>query len=158
MHFTARLLASGVRVRFAPSPTGKLHLSGLRTALFNFKIKNFDENTIETRNFVTDKDSLEKYGRLLSFKQATPDYLMNATVDHVPAKLPHAGEDMSTPENEIKEELESFRKEFRESLQKFRNFAKSYATEMERAEIAKEERDRVSFFSLRRRQPKCSIF
>ena len=25
-----------VRVRFAPSPTGKLHIGGLRTALFNF--------------------------------------------------------------------------------------------------------------------------
>jgi glutamyl/glutaminyl-tRNA synthetase len=37
MHFTARrLLSSDVRVRFAPSPTGKLHLGGLRTALFNF--------------------------------------------------------------------------------------------------------------------------
>uniref|UniRef100_A0A914PTQ5 Glutamyl/glutaminyl-tRNA synthetase class Ib catalytic domain-containing protein n=1 Tax=Panagrolaimus davidi TaxID=227884 RepID=A0A914PTQ5_9BILA len=36
MHFTARLLASNVRVRFAPSPTGKLHLGGLRTELFNF--------------------------------------------------------------------------------------------------------------------------
>uniref|UniRef100_A0A915BG53 Nondiscriminating glutamyl-tRNA synthetase EARS2, mitochondrial n=1 Tax=Parascaris univalens TaxID=6257 RepID=A0A915BG53_PARUN len=28
--------ASGVRVRFAPSPTGKMHLGGLRTALYNF--------------------------------------------------------------------------------------------------------------------------
>mmetsp|Transcript_15758 Transcript_15758/g.25754 ORF Transcript_15758/g.25754 Transcript_15758/m.25754 type:complete len:158 (+) Transcript_15758:3149-3622(+) len=26
----------GVRVRYAPSPTGELHLGGLRTALFNF--------------------------------------------------------------------------------------------------------------------------
>lgn len=27
---------SSVRVRFAPSPTGSLHLGGLRTALYNF--------------------------------------------------------------------------------------------------------------------------
>ena len=27
---------SAVRVRFAPSPTGNLHIGGLRTALFNF--------------------------------------------------------------------------------------------------------------------------
>ena len=27
---------SGVRVRFAPSPTGHMHLGGLRTALYNF--------------------------------------------------------------------------------------------------------------------------
>jgi glutamyl-tRNA synthetase len=60
-------------------------------------IKNFDENTIGTRDFMTDKNSLEKYGRL-SFKQATPDYLMNAIVDHVSAKLPHVGEDLLTPE------------------------------------------------------------
>ena len=27
---------SAVRVRFAPSPTGELHVGGLRTALFNY--------------------------------------------------------------------------------------------------------------------------
>ncbi|MBI3993311.1 MAG: glutamate--tRNA ligase, partial [Candidatus Lambdaproteobacteria bacterium] len=27
---------SGIRVRFAPSPTGELHVGGLRTALFNY--------------------------------------------------------------------------------------------------------------------------
>lgn len=29
-------MASNIRVRFAPSPTGFLHLGGLRTALFNY--------------------------------------------------------------------------------------------------------------------------
>ena len=28
--------ASDIRVRFAPSPTGYLHIGGVRTALFNF--------------------------------------------------------------------------------------------------------------------------
>ncbi|XP_034238214.1 probable glutamate--tRNA ligase, mitochondrial [Thrips palmi] len=32
----SRNLSSDVRVRFAPSPTGRLHLGGLRTALYNF--------------------------------------------------------------------------------------------------------------------------
>ena len=29
-------MASTVRVRFAPSPTGFLHIGGLRTALYNY--------------------------------------------------------------------------------------------------------------------------
>src|SRR5699024_6004921 len=31
-----KIMASDVRVRFAPSPTGPLHIGGLRTALYNY--------------------------------------------------------------------------------------------------------------------------
>lgn len=34
--FCSRQVFDEVRVRFAPSPTGNLHLGGLRTALYNF--------------------------------------------------------------------------------------------------------------------------
>ena len=50
-------MSSKVRVRFAPSPTGPLHIGGVRTALFNFlfaKANNGDfilriEDTDQTR-------------------------------------------------------------------------------------------------------------
>ena len=31
-----RFMSSEVRVRFAPSPTGQLHIGGFRTALYNY--------------------------------------------------------------------------------------------------------------------------
>ncbi|VDO35646.1 unnamed protein product [Onchocerca flexuosa] len=35
-YFCSKQINDEVRVRFAPSPTGNLHLGGLRTALYNF--------------------------------------------------------------------------------------------------------------------------
>lgn len=44
-----------IRVRFAPSPTGNLHVGGARTALFNYLFARFDSILIlvlyEFRNF-----------------------------------------------------------------------------------------------------------
>jgi len=34
--FSGLIMENQVRVRFAPSPTGPLHIGGVRTALFNF--------------------------------------------------------------------------------------------------------------------------
>ncbi|KAK3925815.1 putative glutamate--tRNA ligase, mitochondrial [Frankliniella fusca] len=36
LHSSIRKYSNSVRVRFAPSPTGRIHLGGLRTALYNF--------------------------------------------------------------------------------------------------------------------------
>jgi glutamyl-tRNA synthetase len=70
---------SEVRVRFAPSPTGLLHLGGARTALFNYLFARHDDGTLILRIEDTDQarsrkefehDLLENLGWLgLSFDE-----------------------------------------------------------------------------------------
>uniref|UniRef100_A0A0A9WEI0 Nondiscriminating glutamyl-tRNA synthetase EARS2, mitochondrial n=2 Tax=Lygus hesperus TaxID=30085 RepID=A0A0A9WEI0_LYGHE len=49
---------AGVRVRFAPSPTGLLHLGGLRTALYNFLFAQSKKGVFILRIEDTDQDRL----------------------------------------------------------------------------------------------------
>ena len=44
-----------VRVRFAPSPTGDLHIGGLRTALYNYLFAKVNKGTFILRIEDTDK-------------------------------------------------------------------------------------------------------
>jgi len=44
-----------IRVRFAPSPTGQLHLGGLRTALYNFLFARSHNGTFMLRIEDTDQ-------------------------------------------------------------------------------------------------------
>src|SRR3989338_6404887 len=48
------------RVRFAPSPTGNLHIGGLRTALFNFLFDRHYNGTFVIRIEDTDKERSKK--------------------------------------------------------------------------------------------------
>ena len=48
-------MSSSVRVRFAPSPTGFLHVGGARTALFNWLFARHNEGTFLLRIEDTDK-------------------------------------------------------------------------------------------------------
>lgn len=50
-------LPDGVRVRFAPSPTGDLHIGGLRTALYNWLFARQTNGTFILRIEDTDKVS-----------------------------------------------------------------------------------------------------
>jgi len=54
MH-NGRLMSSSVRVRFAPSPTGYLHVGGARTALFNWLFARHHGGTFVLRIEDTDK-------------------------------------------------------------------------------------------------------
>ena len=45
-----------VRVRFAPSPTGPLHMGGVRTALFNWLYSKNQKGTFQLRIEDTDKE------------------------------------------------------------------------------------------------------
>ncbi len=51
---------SSIRVRFAPSPTGHLHLGGARTALFNFLFARHHHGTIILRIEDTDRERSTK--------------------------------------------------------------------------------------------------
>lgn len=58
-------MSSGVRVRFAPSPTGPLHIGGLRTALYNYLFAKKHKGTFILRIEDTDQsryvEGAEKY-------------------------------------------------------------------------------------------------
>ncbi|HEV2038338.1 MAG TPA: glutamate--tRNA ligase family protein, partial [Candidatus Eremiobacteraceae bacterium] len=47
-------MTSSVRVRFAPSPTGSLHVGGARTALFNYLFARRNNGTLVVRSEDTD--------------------------------------------------------------------------------------------------------
>ena len=49
---------SNVRVRFAPSPTGPLHIGGLRTALFNYLFAKQNNGTFVLRIEDTEKKDM----------------------------------------------------------------------------------------------------
>ena len=49
------LAGDEVRVRFAPSPTGMLHLGGTRTALFNYLFARYHDGKIVLRVEDTDR-------------------------------------------------------------------------------------------------------
>jgi glutamyl-tRNA synthetase len=55
-HVREKDTVSGVRVRFAPSPTGALHIGGARTALFNWLQARHDGGTLLLRIEDTDRE------------------------------------------------------------------------------------------------------
>ena len=69
---------SSVRVRFAPSPTGELHVGGLRTALFNYLFARHHRGTFVLRIEDTDRtryveDAEERLIDMLEWAGVSPD-------------------------------------------------------------------------------------
>ena len=52
-----------IRVRFAPSPTGYLHIGGARTALFNWLFARKNGGKLVLRIEDTDTERLKDFGR-----------------------------------------------------------------------------------------------
>ena len=55
--YTTNEVRRQVRVRFAPSPTGDLHIGGLRTALYNYLFAKMHNGSFILRIEDTDKVS-----------------------------------------------------------------------------------------------------
>ena len=55
LHFNFEKIMKNVRVRFAPSPTGALHIGGVRTALFNYLFAKKNQGTFILRIEDTDQ-------------------------------------------------------------------------------------------------------
>ena len=72
---------STVRVRFAPSPTGALHIGGVRTALFNWLFARHHQGTFVLR--VEDTDNADD---VVTVTAATPKGI----------SIRHAGEDLES--------------------------------------------------------------
>lgn len=53
------LIQQAVRTRFAPSPTGELHLGSLRTALYNFLLAKHSDGQFILR--IEDTDKVDNY-------------------------------------------------------------------------------------------------
>lgn len=56
-HSSTDQFKKNIRVRFAPSPTGSLHLGGLRTALYNYLFAKSQNGTFILRIEDTDQVS-----------------------------------------------------------------------------------------------------
>ena len=57
-----------VRVRYAPSPTGHLHIGNARTALFNYLFARHNDGEFIIRIEDTDQNGTSKTARKVSWK------------------------------------------------------------------------------------------
>ena len=69
-----------IRTRFAPSPTGELHVGGLRTALYNYLFAKQNNGEFVLRIEDTDRERFVLFNRLRNtFFHSTPNRLIGYT-------------------------------------------------------------------------------
>ena len=90
----ARIPKGKVRTRFAPSPTGYMHVGNLRTALYTWLIARHNDGTFILRIEDTDRERL--------VEGATDVITSQSPVAMLPAKADLSGS-LQTPSSMIKE-------------------------------------------------------
>ena len=123
---------SAVRVRFAPSPTGDLHVGGLRTALFNYLFAKKHGGAFVLRIEDTDQERL-----VPGAEQGIVDVLLWAGI--APDEGPHVGGDFGPYRQS--ERLERYR-EAAETLLGQGNAYKCYVTPEELDQMRKDQQAR----------------
>lgn len=73
LRYAVRYSSSDVRVRFAPSPTGTMHLGSLRTALYNYLFARAHKGSFILRVEDTDRNRLVP-GAVDSFERSLDYY------------------------------------------------------------------------------------
>src|SRR5215217_7325234 len=92
-----------IRVRYAPSPTGRLHVGGVRTALFNWLFARKNRGTFVLRIEDTDlerstEESVEQLGRSMRWIGLDWDEGPEAAGPHPPTASPSASTSTVRPQ------------------------------------------------------------
>lgn len=129
-------LSPQVRVRFAPSPTGKLHIGGIRTAFYNYLFARKYKGTFILRIEDTDQER---------FKQGSVDFLLeslkwaNITADYGPHLKSSLDQEQGAPWQQS-ERLNLY-KEYSEQLLKSKKAYRCFCNEA-RLELLRREASR----------------
>ena len=132
-----------VRVRFAPSPTGKLHIGGIRTAFYNYLFAKKYKGTFILRIEDTDQER---------FKQGSVDFLLeslkwvNITADYGPHLKNTKDKEQGAPwqQSERLHVYKKYSEELLKSKKAYRCFCHENRLELVRREASRRQ-EKISY-------------